>query len=160
MRRANIDPGGKSKGVAWAVLDDTVIMDWGRWFPEEPFRLGMPFNLLRSADMTVVEKPQVYLQRKAKGDPNDLIDIMAQGAELAGRIGAPVQYYTPREWKGSTPKDICHGRMRDFYQAQGDAESLAQLDDIGRVIKNVKLREDVLDACALGLWAARKGLQP
>lgn len=40
-----------------------------------------------------------------------ILELQAIGAYLAGRIGAPVYFYPPHEWKGNVPKEVCHARL-------------------------------------------------
>lgn len=53
---------------------------------------------------------------------DDAVAVAAAGAELAGRSVATdgkIERFTPRQWKGSLPKAVCHLRM---WQALSDAE--------------------------------------
>lgn len=107
----------------------------------------------------VIEKPQIYRQRKQRGDPNDLIDIAILVGELRRHLGPRAsQLVLPREWKGTVPKTrklgdyIIHKRVlkrlppaeRECYQAGLEAVL-------------VELRHNIADAVGIGLWAL--GLQ-
>jgi Holliday junction resolvasome RuvABC endonuclease subunit len=98
----------------------------------------------------VIEKPQVYVASRSKGDPNDLINL----ALVVGAIGMAfhldetrVKTYRPAEWKGQVPKDVTERRV---HEALTDAE-------LGRVIWPVKsLCHNVIDAIGIGLHHLRR----
>jgi hypothetical protein len=133
---------------------------------------------LDDADVVVWEVPQ--------GDgrtmtTDDAVRVAAAGAELAGRSVAAtgsIVRATPREWKGSLPKAICHLRM---WQALSDTErALLGGEQTAKAIANacnrgakarwkkhanhhysnrdlpkvgeLKITHDILDAVSLGLW--------
>ena len=153
MRIFAIDPDVKLSG--WASFFDLELMFCGVT-PSNSVPVG-----LYPPDLVVVEVPQIYVRRKSKGDPNDLVRITAAGGELAGRTAAlsgsncPVEFVLPRTWKGQLSKELSHSRMRAFFEQRGDERSLAALDAIpSRFSQEQQL--EVLDACALGLWRARK----
>ncbi len=60
----------------------------------------------RPKELTVVgEKPKVYKQRLAKGDPNDLIDLsFLLGYVIRGLNPTKIELSLPRDWKGTIPK--------------------------------------------------------
>jgi hypothetical protein len=91
----------------------------------------------------VVELPQVYIQARQKGDPNDLIHLAAVVGGLCMAFEKSSQrIYLPAEWKGQVPKDIVHARARARLS---EAE-------LGRITCRKKsLMHNVLDAVALGL---------
>lgn len=65
----------------------------------------------REVDQLVVELPQVYIQARQKGDPNDLIQLAAVVGGLCVAFETAAQkVYLPAEWKGQVPKDIMHAR--------------------------------------------------
>ena len=102
----------------------------------------------------VVEVPQVYVQRKQKGDPNDLIDL----ALFIGVITKSVPHYAahtvlPRQWKGTIRKTrhlqeyIVHKRLMESLP---DAEVERYADGLRRAPPH--LRHNVADAVGIGSW--------
>lgn len=149
MKVLAIDPGVKSLG--WAAFaagslircglhqaDDVVDMIrllQGRWSGMKP-------------ELAVIEVPQVYQQRRWKGDPNDLIDVALVAGAVAGALASAneVRFVRPREWKGQRPKEICNGlTMRTL--TEGEREQV-ETDETPR-----SKRHNVIDAVGLGLYA-------
>jgi hypothetical protein len=105
--------------------------------------------------LLLVEKPQVYPQRKQRGDPNDLIALaVVAGALLTSMPNTDVALISPRQWKGTIPKErkltdylvhtrilkvLCAGERRVYDYA------LAQHPE--------SLRHNIADAVGIGLWA-------
>jgi hypothetical protein len=73
---------------------------------------------------------------------DDLIKLALRAGEFGGychAAGASVEYVKPSRWKGTTPKKICHERVR----AELSRAELSLL--VGRSI-------DCWDAVGIGLW--------
>jgi hypothetical protein len=89
-------------------------------------------RLPEKPDVMVVEKMRIYPQRKQKGDPNTLIDLAMLGGMIVG-AARPLRVLlpTPRDWKGSVPKDIHHKRLRAAWPALPAKLSSDQLDAFG-----------------------------
>lgn len=71
-------------------------------------------QLLAKAEIAI-EVPQIYVQAKLKGDPNDLVDLALMAGCLVGLLAAPgtrVTNYRPRQWKGQVPKDVMVERIK------------------------------------------------
>jgi hypothetical protein len=85
--------------------------------------LGHNFNVV------VVEKPQVYAQRKQEGDPNDLVNVaVLAGAVLGYTRAALTLDPLPHDWKGGVPKKIHHARLKQrFPWATGSNHALDAL---------------------------------
>lgn len=136
-----IDPGTRVTG--WALFADTRLVECGCW---RAGGLLAMLNEVRLAarcafyERTVVECPQVYLQRKWRGDPNDLIGVTLVAGAVAALFPS-VDFVIPHTWKGNAPKDVATKRVR---MALSDAE-LRRLPP--------KARHDVWDAVGIGLWA-------
>jgi len=102
------------------------------------------------ATLVLIEKPLIYAT-DTKTDPNNLVTLAIRAGEIGGWVKAftvPVQYVTPRKWKGTTPKDISHRRI------------LAKLSDTEkqRLPKLPKSKaHNMLDAVGIGLWWLEKG---
>lgn len=118
-----------------------------------------------SIDRIVIEFPQTYGGRAARGDANDLIALGATiGAlEQVARVVlgiTNVDNVTPAQWKGGIPKPK---RARDFdeYVITQRVREHLQPDEWAHVEwpKSVRLSWDVADAVGIGLkitkrWAA------
>lgn len=100
----------------------------------------------------VVEMPQIYRASRSKGDPNDLLGLAVQCGHceaIAHEMRGTVVRYRPREWKGQTPKEIHHPRLRQ--QLQPDEMKLALLNTYPPGQEHNKW-----DAIGLGLHHKRK----
>ncbi len=97
----------------------------------------------RAVAQLVVELPQVYIQARQKGDPNDLIQLAALVGGLCVALEhAQQKIYLPAEWKGQVPKEIVHARAM---------QRLSE-DEQGRISCRKKaLMHNALDAMAIGL---------
>jgi hypothetical protein len=91
----------------------------------------------------VVELPQVYIQARQKGDPNDLIQLSAVVGGLCVAFERSNQkIYLPAEWKGQVPKEIVHARA---------VQRLSE-DERGRISCRKKaLLHNAMDAVSIGL---------
>jgi hypothetical protein len=138
----SIDPGyaKASKGCACAATTGQILT--GVWFtrPENHTRFT------RHVSAVVVEKPQ-WDGRDATAQV--LIELTYQGALLAGLYagedGADVIAYTPRDWKGSEPKPVHHGRLWKILDA--DERAILGGDRTGAIIQAAK------EKGALNRWA-------
>lgn len=91
----------------------------------------------------VIEQPQTYAGRAAKGDANDLIKL----ANLVGALSMladEVELVTPAKWKGQAPASVVEARCRKKLT---DVEKLRI-----ELPRNIKHRTDVWHAIGLGLW--------
>jgi len=146
-----VDP-GCVLGVA--VFRNSVLLDVGLLsaptIRDLHFRLHQLFSKY-SPRHAVVEVPQVYQQRRWKGDPNDLIDV----AVLAGIAGAALApfceplFITPHVWKGNRPKSV------------DNEYTLSKLSAVEREIVDrcswpKAQAHNVLDALGIGLWSLER----
>lgn len=101
---------------------------------------GLPRHTAR----VVVERMAHYPGSKAADSKAaDLLDLQAIGAFVAGRLNPlPPTYYTPKQWKGSTPKAI---QGRRILAALGPEEWPA-----AEALKGAKAH-NALDAIGIGL---------
>jgi hypothetical protein len=117
-RIVSIDPGVKLAGITlWqaGIMVNATLLRGEHW--TDVADSAAEFFSGIGLDQIVIEKPQVYVRSRSKGDPNDLIDLaLAAGAiTQALRMGSPfasIHEYKPAEWKGQLPKDICVERTR------------------------------------------------
>lgn len=142
----SIDPGVKFLG--WAEFDaDKQLHDCGLIKAR-----GLNDMLRKTKDWFedyarvagVIEKPQVYAQRKMKGDANDLITI----ALVAGHVGAffdSVDFIKPRDWKGTVDKAVMCARIENRWMNDRERE----------LLKNKRIPKsylnNTLDAIGIGL---------
>lgn len=149
-----VDPGVSCCG--WAAFDcetELVACDLARGEPAEMVDELSRFAAGHTPSVVVIELPQVYLQRRWKGDPNDLIRL----AVVVGRIRQALSFVVepelvrPHAWKGSRPKRICHALTRSLLST----EERLVLDGCG---VPVSLKHNVVDAVGIGLW--RCGRRP
>jgi hypothetical protein len=106
-------------------------------------------QLPTSADLVVVELPRIYpYQRRIR--VNDLLDLAAAAGACAA-VG-PLQFVYPATWKGQTPKDISHGRIRAALKPQ-------ELLVLERSLEGIpdSLHHNVLDAVGIGQWRRGEG---
>jgi len=134
------DPGGCT---GWALFEGAELAEAGTGTRVGDCDLG-------GAIIAIIEKPLIY-PIDSKGDPNDLITLAIRAGEIGGWtrcLGIEVQYVTPRQWKGTTPKDISHRRI------------LGRLSNVEkqRLPKLPKSKaHNMLDAVGIGLWWLEKG---
>lgn len=100
-------------------------------------------------DLVAVEE-MFYHPHVTKSVPEDLLTV----AHIAGALtslGDSLRYVPAREWKGSTPKDICHRRMRGkLSEVETRAvDAMAQATNDGA-------QHNVLDAICIGLYVLNR----
>lgn len=139
MKLVAIDPGAKQ--VGYAVFDAGVLAEAGLCKPGE-------VSWLQGFDVIVAERPQVYVQSRQKGDPNDLVTIALVAGEFVGAARAfnpnvEVIYYKPSTWKRNVPKEIHHERVQRALK-QGEREQIKSAPK--------SLLHNVLDAVGIGLF--------
>lgn len=147
-----LDPGAKACGVAlfkskrlqsaWLARTkgDWAEMARAVYFSVQA-RMGP--HRLDEISTIVIERPQVYVASRSKGDPNDLITL----ALIAGRVTgyfpkAAAIDRKPAQWKGQVPKEIQIERTRQKL-------SPAEKERIEKTPKS--LEHNVLDAIGIGL---------
>jgi hypothetical protein len=107
-----IDPGSAGAGNAVAVFVHRKLA--GAWFERVDAMCRHALEACR-LDTIAVERPDYQGQRSDQACVIDLINLAWSGAMLAGayagRDGAELVEYTPRQWKGSEQKPIHHARL-------------------------------------------------
>ena len=147
----SLDPGVKKAGVA--VFHDKKLTEaWlahGKNWQDTAQNVKSHFIACYSAEL-VMEKPQVYVQSKLKGDPDDLIGLALMAGCVAGMLSAGVKsvyLYFPRQWKGQVPKNIMTARTK---------EKLSD-EERSRVDLPAKyLQHNVWDAVGIGLYHLKR----
>jgi hypothetical protein len=140
-----IDPGSDT---GWALFrSDGILYGCGLGDPRlsEKHRMG---------DITevVIECPYVYPGGKTK-DPNAIVTLALNAGTWAGRYErCNVRYVRPWQWKGQTPKEIHHERIRAKLDASETAIVTGGTARFGARLPKSKAH-NVLDAVGLGLFA-------
>jgi hypothetical protein len=107
--------------------------------------------ILRTADLLVIERPQIYQGRKQIGDPDDLMELMGVVGAIVGLSSTiDVVTYRPKEWKSNVPKDVHQARL---YAALSPEDQ--RLVD---AIKPESLKHNALDAVGIGCYYLRGSL--
>lgn len=93
----------------------------------------------------VLELPQVYTRTRAKGDPNDLIQLAGVVGAVAAQVppNVAIYAYRPAEWKGQVPKSVIELRVK---KRLGDALKVVEWPSAKY------LHHNVWDAIGLGLY--------
>lgn len=105
----------------------------------------------------LVEWPQTYGGRAAKGDANDLFPLAGVDAAIcmiAQMNGCTYENVTPHEWKGSVPKGANNENaiIRNRVESRLDQHELAVFhDSVDGMAK--KYGHNVIDAVGIGLHA-------
>ncbi len=147
-RLVSIDPGTRFTGYAW--FNDKRLVDCGiikakglalmlvrcRYYFEECAHVVAP--------LAVIEKPQVYTQRKMKGDANDLITI-ALVAGYCASFFENSEFVLPRTWKGTVDKDVMCKRIVNRWMNEREQEILGSKGIPKSQINNT------IDAIGVGL---------
>lgn len=101
-------------------------------------------------DALIVECPQVYTRGKSKGDPEDLLPLVALCGALGARFSAPgnepivLQTYRPRDWKGTVDGDIMCARIEARLRETGELDAVRE--------RTKTFRHNAIDACGIGLY--------
>lgn len=151
MDLLSIDPGFTGTGLAvWSAGDlycAYVIRPEGSTLVERIKSLYRQVHNYNGSDAReyslIIEQPQTYGGRAAKGDANDLIKL----ANLVGALSTladEVELVAPAKWKGQAPASVVEARCRKKLT---DAEKLRI-----ELPRNAKHRTDVWHAIGLGLW--------
>lgn len=160
----SIDPG--IRGVGAALFDDGVLLV-AEYVKNPEKKGGGPREALALARVVdewctaitssrvhhlVLEWPQTYGGRSAKGDTNDLFALAAVDGAIAGRVGAQtIDHLVPHDWKGSIGKP----KPGSVYVIESRVRAQLSSLELPRVRwpNAVKLTFDVTDAIGIGLHA-------
>jgi hypothetical protein len=145
-----LDPG--TKCVGWAVWSDRLYRCGLVRTKEKTtgqqgwdLRLGL-LDVVGPVGLDVlVEVPRIYPYNR-KMQPNDLIDL-AFVAGAVSTVGQSVETVLPVDWKGQTPKDVCHERL--LARLSRDELLVVQAGVAG---VPESLQHNVLDAIGIGRW--------
>jgi hypothetical protein len=100
LRAAYVPAGAPSDKTVGALVRRTA------WAVESWISDGPPLEGL------VIERPQTYHGRAARGDTNDLLDLSLVVGALSLLSTCPLILMRPSEWKGNAPKGVTEARAR------------------------------------------------
>ena len=145
----SVDPGVKEAGVAVFESSEltTAWLARGKNWIETADRVHDdfpgPVNLVQTV---VIERPQIYVQSRQKGDANDLITLALFCGRVTGLFSGwtdQVVEYRPHEWKKQVPKNIMMDRIiRRLSDEEFDRIQLP---------KAKSLYHNIFDAIGIGL---------
>jgi len=148
VRIVAVDPGAHS--IAWAAFEETRLR--GCDFDEAGDRQELAgkihqrmSRLLRDGFQAVIELPQIYDQRRWRGDPNDLVMVAVTVGMVAQVMNGRAELVHPHDWKGSRSKEIDHPVTLGLL----DETELHILESV-KVLKSK--HHNILDAIGIGLW--------
>lgn len=157
----SLDPG--KHAVGYAIFIDRELKACGlakqagdvkyHWMAEEYTDEPTVCRNRSWPERIVMEIPQIYDRRRWKGNPNDLLPIIAHGALIAGTLH-PIYFetVTPEDWKGQVPKEIQNERDRR-------ALTPTELDVLTSAPVAASKLHNVIDAVGVGLWALKRQLR-
>jgi len=106
------------------------------------WKTRQPRSVLRTVKC---EQPAIWLQGGFRGDPNDILYLMATNGAIIRALNANYNdYITTNDWKGQTPKKIIEFRVRKRLSAE-------EIDVIGEVTDH-----NIIDAVGIGLWDLKR----
>ncbi len=159
----SIDPGVRCAGIALWTNDgqlECARLAVGAstaspaWLSVSISDFGLANAVIDDAgiDEIVIERPQVYVRSRSKGDPNDLISVALAVGVIVGELlveeDPQVFEYLPASWKGQVPKAVMVERIK---RSLSKAE-LARVE----LPKAKSLAHNVWDAVGIGLHHLRK----
>jgi hypothetical protein len=100
-------------------------------------------------DVRVMEWPQVYGLDTAAS----VLEVAAAGGAIASVYGGEFVRVLPREWKGQVPKTAHNRRVLKVL-------SETELGYLESVVTATSLRNNMIDAVGLGLWALGRLVGP
>ncbi len=147
-----IDPG---LDTGWAIVNEKGdLLSCGLGNPPHSSAL-----VALGVSKVIIERPQVYVGRMSKGNPNDLITLAIQVGRYSERFAEwPVEHVLPRAWKGTVDPDVL---CRRVYAALSPSDRsildpvlapLARAPFSPETLTSGK-RHNVLDAVGLARWS-------
>ena len=138
-----IDPGAKVCGFAYFERETLTRARVLRAVDLREMAYEIRCNTVNIKAHFVIERPQVYVRGKSKGDPNDLITIALVAGMVAGATSQSFEYVLPREWKGQVPKAV-HSLRIEKKLSQKEIERIEKCP--------ASIRHNAIDAIGIGLW--------
>lgn len=149
MILVTIDP-GRSSGIAWWDLEASALLSVRSVDPDR-----LTYGALRSSSLSTVtrivwERPVFRGGRGVTAPVDDLVTLAYRAGVIVGALVSwqthppVVESITPAGWKGQTPKDVSHARIR------------AALREDERALIPARAPGDVWDAVGIGLRLLRR----
>jgi len=159
----------KEHGLKICTIDPGRNLGWACWYSRDLIACGLTRSRLKEvgglglalaegipvgADRVYVEQMVHYpgktrSKQREEAQPNDLIQVTALGAIVAGRIDAKEIHYLPAiKWKGTRPTE---GVIEKIVDKTLGAEETAIYEAAMEATPR-SLRHNIVDAVAIGLW--------
>lgn len=159
-----VDPGKRVAGWAWFGKDSMLLQcglaragDGPLWVcvDEITSAIGELLHGHPHRRELVIEKPQIYEQRKWKARSSDLIDLAIMVGALIREVQAnDCQTPHPKDWKGTVPKTK---ELEDYIIHRRNLKVLQQKERVaynsGLETGPAGLQHNIVDAVGIGLWA-------
>lgn len=144
-----VDPGGSCLG--WSYWMDGFLYNAGLSRPPKYVKAPWERAVWHRTNLAgmahegtrLVSERMVIRGFGSKEDPQDLCDVNLIAGHLAN------EWFSPQEWKGSLPRDLEEGRVRERL-SPSELEVLVALPKI-------KLRHNAISAIGIGLFALGRG---
>lgn len=156
-----VDPGKAHAGVA--LFDGDGYLVRATTVKVKKTKTALDCSLLANAikqwldaDWTCVdkvrcEKPSIWTQGGFRGNPNDILDLMATNGAIINMIGCGDARYVTTEWKGQVPKPA---RKKDPYIVERRVRK--RLNHIEQTVFGDNPSWDTTDAVGVGLWVLKR----
>lgn len=158
MNLVSIDPG--VRGCGCALWIDGVLYAAAYVAPAKAPSLPEAITAMVDAvhdwipvgSELVIEFPQTYRGRAAKGDTNDLLAVAAVAGAIIALNGSG-KFVSPHTWKGSVPKKTAAGVniIKERCLKRLSPEEISKIR-----LPSKSLHHNVYDGVFLGLWWLEK----
>lgn len=111
-------------------------------------------DLRPTAPLAVVacERPSIWTQGGSRGNPNDVLDLMATNGAIMHAVYADRRkYITTNDWKGQVPKPKKKG---DLYIIEHRVMKRLSPEEVSMLGDNPD--HNVIDAVGIGLWDLKR----
>jgi len=156
-----IDPGVRKSAVCrfgdTSAIESCLYIESGETANADPIlharaQVAQARHLYGDRLAVYIERPQVYGGARAKGDPNDLINLAMVVGAFSGLAGERLVSFHPQAWKGQVPKETHHMRIGTYLRTMALPGELKVWESCCRL----KGDHDLRDAVGLALFASRR----